>query len=51
MTLDEYTAIGQAIVIMSQPTMKWSKEHRQEVSEKLLEIMGKYMPKGENYDK
>lgn len=48
MTPDEYTAIGQAIVIMSQPSTKWSREHREEVSKKLLEIMGKYMPKGDN---
>ena len=44
MTTDEYTTIGQAIVIINSPSRKWSIEHKKEVSKKLLEIMGKYMP-------
>ena len=45
LTQDEYTAIGQAITIITCPTTKWSRDNRGEVSKKLLNIMAKYMPK------
>lgn len=44
LTKEEYTTIGQAIAIMTYPNTRWSRDMRKEVSEKLIEIMGKYMP-------
>ena len=46
MTQDEFSAIGQAIAVITCP-QHFKKNKRQEVCAKLLEKMDKYMPEEE----
>lgn len=48
LTTDEFNTIGSAISIIYKPTTKYARNNKQDVIEKLLEIMKKYMPEEGN---